>query len=315
MVDIKDFYLNTPMERYEYMKLKLSDIPDEIKREYRIHELVSPDGYVYCEIRKGMYGLPQAGIIAQELLAKRLAKYGYTQSKIVPGLWTHSSKPVCFTLCVDDFAIKFTNREDAKHLIEALEKDYTITINWDANKYIGLTIKWDYENGKVHIHMPDYIEKTLKRFNHKKPSKKQNSPHPHKLVRYGAKIQYADEHDDSPPLGDEEKKYIQALTGTLLYYGRAVDSTILPALSSLASEQNKPTEHTMATARQLLDYCASQDEAVITYKASNMILNVHSDAGYLNEKGARSRVGGHFFLSDISEHAPNNGAIHTTEKR
>ena len=150
MVDIKDFYLNTPMERYEYMKLKLSDIPDEIKREYRIHELVSSDGYVYCEIRKGMYGLPQAGIIAQELLAKRLAKYGYTQSKIVPGLWTHSSKPVCFTLCVDDFAIKFTNREDAKHLIEALEKDYTITINWDANKYIGLTIKWDYENGKVH---------------------------------------------------------------------------------------------------------------------------------------------------------------------
>ena len=43
-----------------------------------------------------------------------------------------------------------------------------------------------------------------------------------------------------------------------------------------------------------------------------MILNVHSDAGYLNEKGARSQVGGHFFLSDISEHSPNNGAIHTT---
>ena len=63
-----------------------------------------------------------------------------------------------------------------------------------------------------------------------------------------------------------------------------MDSTILPALSALASEQNKPTQNTMATANQLLDYCASQDEAVITYKASKMILNVHSDAGYLNEK-------------------------------
>ena len=171
------------------MKLKLSDIPSEIKREYKIHELASSDEYVYCEIRKGMYGLPQAGIIAQELLAKRLAKYGYNQSNIVPGLWTHSTKPICFTLCVDDFAIKFTNMADAKHLIEALEKDYTITIDWDANKYIGLTIKWDYENEKVHMHMPGYIEKTLKRFNHEKPSKKQNSPHPHKLVRYGVKIQ------------------------------------------------------------------------------------------------------------------------------
>ena len=68
MVDIKDFYLNTPMERYEYMKLKVTDIPAEIIREYKLQELVSAEGYVYCEIRKGMYGLPQAGIIAQELL-------------------------------------------------------------------------------------------------------------------------------------------------------------------------------------------------------------------------------------------------------
>ena len=68
----------------------------------------------------------------------------------------------------------------------------------------------------------------------------------------------------------------------------------------------------MATTKQWLDYCASQDEAVITYKASKMILNIHSDAGYLNEKKARSRAGGHFFLSDIGESPPNNGAIHTT---
>jgi hypothetical protein len=67
----------------------------------------------------------------------------------------------------------------------------------------------------------------------------------------------------------------------------------------------------MATTKQWLDYCASQDEAVITYKASKMILNIHSDAGYLNEKKARSRAGGHFFLSDIGESPPNNGTIHT----
>jgi hypothetical protein len=170
---------------------------------------------------------------------------------------------------------------DATHIIEALKKDYTITVDWDASKYIGLTIKWDYKNGKVHMHMPGYIEKTLKRLKHVNPSKVQNSPHPHKITHCGAKIQYTDDQDDSPPLSEDKKKYIQVLTGTLLYYRPAVDSTILPALSSLASEQNKPTQKTMATANQLLDYCASQEDAVITYKASKMILNIHSDAGYL----------------------------------
>jgi hypothetical protein len=59
-LDIKDFYLNTPMKRYKYMHLKLADIPEEIIEEYNLHEIVTDDSYIYCEIRKGMYGLPQA---------------------------------------------------------------------------------------------------------------------------------------------------------------------------------------------------------------------------------------------------------------
>jgi len=68
MVDIKDFYLNTPMKRPEYMRLKITDTPDKIIEEYNLRETVDDDGYVYSEITKGMYGLPQvqAGIIAQE---------------------------------------------------------------------------------------------------------------------------------------------------------------------------------------------------------------------------------------------------------
>jgi hypothetical protein len=106
MVDIKGFYLCTPMKCSEYMRLKVTDIPEEIMREYKIQELVTQDGYVYCKITEGMYGLPQAGIIAQELLKERLAEYGYHQSKIIPGPWTHETRPTTFTLVVDDFAIK-----------------------------------------------------------------------------------------------------------------------------------------------------------------------------------------------------------------
>ncbi len=77
----------------------------------------------------------------------------------------------------------------------------------------------------------------------------------------------------------------------------------------LATEQAKPTEQTLVRVRQFLDYCASQEEAVITYHASDMTLAVHSNAGYLNERGARSRAGGHFFLSHDVPNPPNNGAI------
>ncbi len=108
-----------------------------------------------------MYGLPLAGIIAQELLQERLAKVGYYQSKIIPGLWTHNTKKTCFTLVVDDFAIKYTNLDNAKHLIDALKKDYVITIDWNTTKYIGLTIEWDYMKGKVHVHMPGYLLNAL----------------------------------------------------------------------------------------------------------------------------------------------------------
>jgi hypothetical protein len=63
-LDIKNFYLNTPMERFEYVRIKIDDIPEEIIVEYKLKDKVS-DGYVYVEVQKGMYGLPQAGILAQ----------------------------------------------------------------------------------------------------------------------------------------------------------------------------------------------------------------------------------------------------------
>jgi hypothetical protein len=184
MMDIRDFYLNTPMKRPEYMRLKITDIPDEIINQYNLKLLVTQDGYVYCEITKGMYGLPQVGIIAQQLLEKRLAEYSYHQSKIINGLWMHKTKRICFCLVVDDFAVKHVNQEDADHLINAIRKYYPMTVDKEATKYIGLTIEWDYKNQKAHIHMPDYLRKAFTRFKHEAPAKIQNSPHPHVIPQY-----------------------------------------------------------------------------------------------------------------------------------
>ena len=66
-IDIKDFHQKTPMARYEYMHLKLCDIPEDVTKHYNLETKVKTDGYVYIEIRRGMYGLPQSGLLAQQL--------------------------------------------------------------------------------------------------------------------------------------------------------------------------------------------------------------------------------------------------------
>ena len=195
-----------------------------------------------------------------------------------------------------------------------LQQDYQIDTDWEGTRYLGLTIDWDYINRKVHLSMPGYIEKALLRFGHEPPDKPQMQPYPHTLPTYGAKVQYAKPLDESPPAMKAEEKYIRQVIGVLLYYGRAVDSTILVGLSSLAAAQARPTAYTVYLVKWLLDYAATNPDAILTYKKSDMVLAVHSDASYLSEPSARSRVGGHFFCSSDVDDPPDNGAVLNVSK-
>jgi hypothetical protein len=84
---------------------------------------------------------------------------------------------------------------------------------------------------------------------------------------------------------------------------------MLTALSAIASAQTEPTEETMSRCKQFHDYAATHQDAIITYKKSDMVLVVHSNASYLSEPKARSRAGGHFFLSSDTEDPIDNGAV------
>ena len=140
-LDISDFYLETPLKRSEYVKLKLQDIPNEIIVEYKLHEKATSDGCVYVKVQKGMYGLPQAGLLSNEMLERRLAPYGYYQSPRIPGLWKHRTRPIQFTLVVDDFGVKYTRKEDALHLIAAIKAcKYRVKADWTGGKYIGIAL-------------------------------------------------------------------------------------------------------------------------------------------------------------------------------
>ena len=98
-----------------------------------------------------MYVLLQAGLLANELLENRLNKRGYRQSKLVPSFWTHDWRPVQFTLVVDTFGVKYVGEEHALHLKRTIEENYTVISQWYGQRYIGITLDWDYKRRQVHL--------------------------------------------------------------------------------------------------------------------------------------------------------------------
>lgn len=104
--------------------------------------------------------------------------------------------------------------------------------------------------------------------------------------------------------------FIQQVTGTFLYYARAMDPTMLMALSAIAADQADPTENTHVKTLYFLDDVATHPDAIIIFKKWKMILAIHSDASYLTEPKARSRAGGHYYMADEDKERPKGGPVH-----
>ncbi len=136
--------------------------------------------------------------------------------------------------------------------------------------------------------MPAYVPDKLHEFGHTPHKRPQHCPYMPQEPRFGKAAQEPAPADTAPPLDPKGKTRIQQIVGSFLYYGRAVDITILKALNSLARQQSKPTKTTAKRTDQLLNYLATHPRAVIRYYASDMILQVHSDASYFNEPDGRS---------------------------
>jgi hypothetical protein len=312
-IDIKDFYLNNPLPSKEYIRFHKDIIPEAIWAQYNLDDYVDHNGYVYAEVSKGMYGLPQAGRVASDTLIPRLQAAGYKPTGRTPGLFKHISNSIKFGLIVDDFLAKACTDEDYEHLKATLRAHYTITVDDKAERFCGMTLDWNYDAGYVDISMPGYVEKALQRFTHPKPTRPQHAPSKWSAINYGAPIQYAEPEDTSEPLNPLGISRLRQIIGTFLFYGRAVDSTMMVALGSLAAAQSNGTAATMDAAVHLLNYAATHPDATVRMRKSDMILYVHSDASYLSEPKARSRVGGYFYLGGKDEPPDNpqpNGAIH-----
>ena len=308
-LDVKNYYLGTPMDNYEYMFIPINQIPQEIIDHYNLHNILHK-GKVYVEIRRGMNGLPQAGILAKKQLIHFLGNYGYSPVPHTPGLWRHQWQPITFCLIVDDFGVKYVGREHADHLIQCLHNHYKeIDIDWAGKRFCGIHLIWDYTNRTCDLSMPGYVDHALHKFQHPTPKKLQDCPYPATVKQYGVKVQLTDPIDTSARLPPHEIKRLQQIIGTFLFYGRAVDPTLLTALSELSSAQATATDATKHACQQFLDYCASHPDGSIRYQASDMILKLHSDSSYLNAVGACSCQGGHLYLGNKSEPDILNGAV------
>ena len=302
-IDIKDYYLGTPLLRPEYIRIPSRMIPTTTQTAHNLLPYVHND-YVLFQVNKGMYGLPQAGLLAQQRLIAHLKLHGYHETS-TPCLFRHITNGTDFTLVVDDFGVKYSSPQGAQHLIDTLQLLYIITINWDGSTYIGFTITFDTAAQTVALTMPGYIAKVLQRF---APhiSAGASTPVIYTPPSYGP-LDHTVKHDLSLPLSSSAIKTLQEQVGCLLYYARGVDATILPAVNHIASLQSQPTEFVSAAMHRLLRYCAQFLNNALVYTACDMRLFIQSDASYLSRPKARSVAGGVFYLSNTHQPTSING--------
>ena len=312
-LDIKDYYLGTPLERPEYLRMDCKFIPLDCMIKYDLHKYVH-NGFIMHEVNKGMYGLKQAGILAQQKLITHLLPAGYVQHPHVPCLFLHKDRGTAFTLIVDDFLVKFKIQDDADHLITTLrDSGYIIKVDITAKKYIGITIERDRLAQTLTLSMPGYIAKLLQRFQHRTLTQAK-SPSIYTPPKYGSHVQFPTI-DTSPALSPAATTELQEVIGSVLYYARAIDATMLPTVGALSSDQATPTQQLELQANRLLAYAKSYPNNKLVFKKSGMVQIIQSDVSFLSRSHARSVAGGisYFgFLDSTSDFI--NGNIYAFSK-
>ena len=273
------------------MKLHISVIPDEIIAAYNLQTLQDENIWCYIKISKGMYGLKQAGIISNQELQQHMSAYGYRPVKCTPGLWKTLQQGHNFLPGGGLLPCSIFFRGGRRTFLHALCQKYTITVDREAKKYIGIHLKWYYIKRTVELSISEYVKHALHKFQHFLPSCLEHSPYSHNAPIYGRPIQYSDKEDSSDLLPPSECNLIQQIVGAFLYYGIALDKTLLVGLNDISLEQYKATDNTSKNITKLLNYLATHPEAVIKYHVSGMQLYIHSDALYLYVSKAISKAG------------------------
>ncbi len=158
------------MPEPKYVHIKILDIPDEFIDKYKLKGL-DRDGWIYFKIHQGCYGLPQAGILANNLLRSRFEAKGFYEAASTPGLWHHKWRPIQFCLIIDNFDVEYVGLEHFNYLLGILKKLDGMQYNMAGNKFAGMDIEWNYAAHHCRVSMPGYISMLLLKFKHPHPAK------------------------------------------------------------------------------------------------------------------------------------------------
>ena len=154
-----------------------------------------------------MHGLPQAVIIAKNLLAQCLDNYGNFQVKNTPLLWRHVWHPILFKLIINDFGIGYVGFYHSDHIMSVLKMYYeNITTYLEGLLYWVIIMKWDDAKWYFNISIPGYLNNAIHQFNNEKPKNSQHKVYPSPQRTYGADSQNMKPINTSPVISAERVK-------------------------------------------------------------------------------------------------------------
>ena len=114
-------------------------------------------------MKHGMYGLRQAAILAYKNLSGLLQMGGFQTIQGSLRMWKHPTRKLLFNLCVDDFGIKYHDKNDVYYLVDIVEQKYKTKIDWSGSNFLGFHLNWNYDHGYVDIAMPNYVQNMIQK--------------------------------------------------------------------------------------------------------------------------------------------------------
>jgi hypothetical protein len=220
-------------------------------------------------------------------------------------LFRHHTHFTAFTLVVDDFLVRYSQPSELDHLVSCLSTLYELKVHRDLPRYtyFGYTIDYSPTSPSpcMVFSMPNYIPSML---SHLCPSGCGSASSP---AVYTSPVPHTDLSLHLPPspittlstpASPAEKTWIQQVVGSLLFYARALDLSLLTAVCQLSSHQSTPTQHDLTSAHRLLNYASSHPNPHKTIHPSSMALWTCTDASFLSRPKSGSVAGCSVGLGD-----------------
>ena len=313
--DLTDFYLGTPvtlpLSQRQFIRIDIDSYSPAVLARLSLLPFIrsarNGKRFVIFRIDQTMYGLKDAGKLSNLRLVSLLSASGFLETA-TPCLFRHVSRPISFVLVVDDFGIKYHDRDDYDYLISCLSRLYLVKSHPIASKFLGFAISHNRSQRTLSLAYPGYIDALLHRLrpNGVKPAASPAVYHP---PVYGSSAPQHATTDSSPPATAAQKKELEIAIGYLLYYGRCVDGRVLTATCALASTQTAATLDTMADLERLLGFVSVHCNGMKSFRPSTMTLDVLTDASFLSRPNAGSVAGSFHHLARHNDPAFVNAPI------